>query len=78
MQSFLTVLQQFLLVLKHWTERSSEHLFTYSSLMSLYSSLFPCALCQGRCGTSALRGLLAISLTLNAVFTSAYVYRSLR
>lgn len=42
MQSFLTVLQQFLLVLKHWTDRSSEHLltFTYSSLMSLYSSLF--------------------------------------
>ncbi|KAM7030594.1 transmembrane protein 201 [Acridotheres tristis] len=33
---------------------------------------------RGRCGTSALRGLLAISLTLNAVFTSAYVYRSLR
>ncbi|XP_032935314.1 transmembrane protein 201 isoform X1 [Catharus ustulatus] len=33
---------------------------------------------RGRCGTSVLRGLLAISLTLNAVFTSAYVYRSLR
>ncbi|NWV42855.1 TM201 protein, partial [Grantiella picta] len=32
----------------------------------------------GRFGTSALRGLLAVSLTLNAVFTSAYVYRSLR
>ncbi|XP_050838429.1 transmembrane protein 201 isoform X1 [Serinus canaria] len=33
---------------------------------------------RGRFGTSALRGLLAVSLTLNAVFTSAYVYRSLR
>ncbi|XP_041275790.1 transmembrane protein 201 [Onychostruthus taczanowskii] len=33
---------------------------------------------KGRFGTSALRGLLAVSLTLNAVFTSAYVYRSLR
>ncbi|XP_068890759.1 transmembrane protein 201 isoform X1 [Aphelocoma coerulescens] len=33
---------------------------------------------RGRFGVSALRGLLAVSLTLNAVFTSAYVYRSLR
>ncbi|KAJ7412375.1 transmembrane protein 201 [Willisornis vidua] len=33
---------------------------------------------RGRFGASALRGLLAVSLTLNAVFTSAYVYRSLR
>ncbi|NXH47581.1 TM201 protein, partial [Dicaeum eximium] len=33
---------------------------------------------RGRFGTSALRALLAVSLTLNAVFTSAYVYRSLR
>ncbi|XP_027738285.1 transmembrane protein 201 isoform X3 [Empidonax traillii] len=33
---------------------------------------------RGHFGTSALRGLLAVSLTLNAVFTSAYVYRSLR
>ncbi|XP_063273642.1 transmembrane protein 201 isoform X2 [Prinia subflava] len=33
---------------------------------------------RGRFGTSALRGLLAVSLTLNALFTSAYVYRSLR
>ncbi|NXK90696.1 TM201 protein, partial [Formicarius rufipectus] len=33
---------------------------------------------RGHFGASALRGLLAVSLTLNAVFTSAYVYRSLR
>ncbi|XP_025906920.1 transmembrane protein 201 [Nothoprocta perdicaria] len=33
---------------------------------------------RGRLGTSALRGLLAVSLTLNAIFTSAYVYRNLR
>ncbi|NXJ13219.1 TM201 protein, partial [Odontophorus gujanensis] len=33
---------------------------------------------RGHFGNSALRGLLAVSLTLNAIFTSAYVYRSLR
>ncbi|NWH79903.1 TM201 protein, partial [Piaya cayana] len=33
---------------------------------------------RGHFGTYALRGLLAVSLTLNAIFTSAYVYRSLR
>ncbi|PKU35092.1 transhypothetical protein [Limosa lapponica baueri] len=33
---------------------------------------------SGHFGNSALRGLLAVSLTLNAIFTSAYVYRSLR
>ncbi|NXH23221.1 TM201 protein, partial [Bucco capensis] len=32
---------------------------------------------RGHFGNSALRGLLAVSLTLNAIFTSAYVYRSL-
>ncbi|NXV82260.1 TM201 protein, partial [Atlantisia rogersi] len=33
---------------------------------------------RGHFGNSALRALLAVSLTLNAIFTSAYVYRSLR
>ncbi|NWJ02940.1 TM201 protein, partial [Crypturellus undulatus] len=33
---------------------------------------------RGHLGNSALRGLLAVSLTLNAIFTSAYVYRNLR
>ncbi|NXI45603.1 TM201 protein, partial [Galbula dea] len=32
---------------------------------------------RGHFGNSAVRGLLAVSLTLNAIFTSAYVYRSL-
>ncbi|KAM6046654.1 transmembrane protein 201 isoform 1-T1 [Chlamydotis macqueenii] len=33
---------------------------------------------RGRLGNYALRGLLAMSLTVNAIFTSAYVYRNLR
>uniref|UniRef100_A0A8C6DBK1 Transmembrane protein 201 n=1 Tax=Moschus moschiferus TaxID=68415 RepID=A0A8C6DBK1_MOSMO len=33
---------------------------------------------QGRFGPSMIRGLLALSLTANAVFTSAYLYQSLR
>ncbi|XP_077168662.1 transmembrane protein 201 isoform X2 [Paroedura picta] len=31
---------------------------------------------RGRFGTSAVRGLLAVSLTVNAIFTSAYLYQS--
>ncbi|XP_066493961.1 transmembrane protein 201 isoform X2 [Tiliqua scincoides] len=33
---------------------------------------------RGRFGHSSIRGLLAISLTVNAIFTSAYLYQSLR
>ncbi|XP_060614931.2 transmembrane protein 201 isoform X2 [Anolis sagrei] len=33
---------------------------------------------KGRVGCWSLRGLLAVSLTLNAVFTSAFLYRNLR
>nr|XP_056721047.1 transmembrane protein 201 [Euleptes europaea] len=33
---------------------------------------------RGRFGNSAVRGLLAISLTVNAIFTSAYLYQSFR
>ncbi|XP_053256861.1 transmembrane protein 201 isoform X1 [Podarcis raffonei] len=33
---------------------------------------------RGRFGNSALRGLLAVSLTVNAIFTSAYLYQNLR
>ncbi|XP_062822074.1 transmembrane protein 201 isoform X1 [Anolis carolinensis] len=33
---------------------------------------------KGRVGCWSVRGLLAVSLTLNAVFTSAFLYRSLR
>ncbi|KAM4872448.1 transmembrane protein 201 [Thomomys bottae] len=32
----------------------------------------------GRCGPSLVRGLLAVSLAANALFTSAYLYQSLR
>lgn len=60
-------------------------MFTVIYLISSLTSLptVPFSLCvllfhQGHFGNSALRGLLAVSLTLNAIFTSAYVYRSLR
>ncbi|XP_048206152.1 transmembrane protein 201 [Perognathus longimembris pacificus] len=33
---------------------------------------------RGRCGPSLVRGLLAVSLAANALFTSAYLYQSLR
>ncbi|KAL8198347.1 UNVERIFIED_CONTAM: hypothetical protein K2H54_006163 [Gekko kuhli] len=33
---------------------------------------------RGRFGNSAVRGLLAVSLTVNAIFTSAYLYQSFR
>ncbi|XP_004639694.2 transmembrane protein 201 [Octodon degus] len=33
---------------------------------------------KGRLGPSLIRGLLAVSLTANAIFTSAYLYQSLR
>lgn len=33
---------------------------------------------QGRFGPSLVQGLLAVSLTANALFTSAYLYQSLR
>ncbi|XP_028341764.1 transmembrane protein 201 isoform X1 [Physeter macrocephalus] len=33
---------------------------------------------RGRLGPSLIRGLLAVSLTVNALFTSAYLYQSLR
>lgn len=33
---------------------------------------------RGRFGPSVIRGLLAVSLTANALFTSAYLYQSLR
>ncbi|XP_019367317.1 PREDICTED: transmembrane protein 201 [Gavialis gangeticus] len=33
---------------------------------------------RGRFGNSVIRGLLAVSLTVNAVFTSVYLYQSLR
>ncbi|XP_061457710.1 transmembrane protein 201 isoform X2 [Rhineura floridana] len=33
---------------------------------------------RGRFGNSTIRGLLAISLTVNAIFTSAYLYQNLR
>uniref|UniRef100_A0A8D0BSK3 Transmembrane protein 201 n=1 Tax=Salvator merianae TaxID=96440 RepID=A0A8D0BSK3_SALMN len=32
---------------------------------------------RGRLGNSAIRGLLAVSLTVNAIFTSAYLYQNL-
>lgn len=35
-------------------------------------------LLEGRFGPSVIRGLLAVSLTANALFTSAYLYQSLR
>lgn len=33
---------------------------------------------EGRLAPSLIRGLLAVSLTVNALFTSAYLYQSLR
>lgn len=84
-EPFLTgeVLQQFLLVLKTLGREKQYNICSFlltSSLISLCTVPFfsLCSPPQGRFGTSALRGLLAVSLTLNAVFTSAYVYRSLR
>ena len=42
------------------------------------SSLVSVFLLEGRVGPSVIRGLLAVSLTANALFTSAYLYQSLR
>lgn len=39
---------------------------------------FSIFLLEGRFGPSVIRGLLAVSLTANALFTSAYLYQSLR
>lgn len=40
--------------------------------------LLTCVLLTARVGPSLVRGLLAVSLAVNAVFTSAYLYQSLR
>lgn len=86
-ESFLTgkVLQKFLLTVKTLGKERMQHMFSVIYLISSFniSSYCSFSLCillfhQGHFGNSALRGLLAVSLTLNAIFTSAYVYRSLR
>lgn len=51
-----------------------------SCLMTRVPATLPltCVLLIARVGPSLVRGLLAVSLAVNALFTSAYLYQSLR